>query len=1082
MDPQSMRNPDDLVWVDVAILRRFVSCSDRLADVLNCKGRWILDNNSLLCYHSPERLHPRVARKGKLLPRVAYEAYLEALQTEQAAMFGATLSKSKVADCVIVPTDNLVCQICSSEYKQNLELKLEKVKELKYLYEKLDPKSSSFSLEVSPEETLGRECDSYAYIVSRKFITWFRNKFARLLKASVSALADSKGRLTDGKRQTTSFPEMIGESENMAEGLDFFKLSQLDFGQPLDDDKEYEIFSSVNGPVTCKSVAVFSFILILNSNNSGLRTSGVHGNFDPASVNSYKFVNWTVWRVIKKTFPNAIEHKKRRRGVQQMLDDGDDEAVGDDIGCMECRQSEFTEADVKASLQGLAKYCRTRKATALSTKNIIEASLVEENARYFIIHADDLHAWESLLASFMRFDVKKSGQSLPEVAKHALLPLSSWSKRNFVPEGSENRLPESEIGRLLFLERVFRPIVCGTHRRPIFTAVFESDQKEESTRETPFNLNKSVKVLDANSYRNFLAYFCSVACILFPENTHDQQDGVSHYENIAMGASFGEKWNLPSMFHAAFSPARQGDHTNNSRKFCLSCDTLSRLFELEGQYCIDEECQRQYQAWQESESKSTMVSKNAVSENTTDVIFIEESNVSDTPSILTVTSRSSSFPLRVFDAHSNADMDSILASLSRCAGFPATEMPDKNNGATGVRRSSRKRKSTYPIGCIQDEDTIQANTELNVAALRLLLLEKCTHGSQFEVDHLVTLVLKTPNEANGSSVINNDAREPLEAPMQRENIQVFDLSWNLFSETLQSVYEQACGDKLCASPSEHFMLVRRAVGDDSIVVSKDELMEHLISLANFPVEKDSGTSESRKVRHEKGFTGTLLTSTAPIKSQEKNGFVVDPISIEECDECKHAASSSSSDKITEQQNSSTGELLDLSDEDKNQAHYNPLHQHVVIDDTKQVAASAYNKESNGAKFLSCGAIAPIDISENDTMPYKMHYKSVLEQYEDDDSDDSILESPFERSSKRSHGQMKSSTSGEYQMQPRKRQTLDQGLKDTIVSMLVANPDFHVKNEPMCEIAAEAAIQSHPDQSDPGILVETAYSRYLDLIS
>jgi hypothetical protein len=112
----------------------------------------------------------------------------------------------------------------------------------------------------------------------------------------------------------------------------------------------------------------------------------------------------------------------------------------------------------------------------------------------------------------------------------------------------------------------------------------------------------------------------------------------------------------------------------------------------------------------------------------------------------------------------------------------------------------------------------------------------------------------------------------------------------------------------------------------------------------------------------------------------------------------------------------------------------------------------------------------------------MYYKSVLEQYEDDDSDDSILDSPFERSSKRSHEQIKTTTSGEHPMQPRKRQTLDQGLKATIVSMLVANPDFDVKNEPMCEIAAEAVMQLHPDESDTGILTERAYSRYLDLIS
>lgn len=770
--------------------------------------------------------------------------------------------------------------------------------------------------------------------------------------------------------------------------------------------------------------------------------------------------------MIKNMFPTAIEHKQKRRGT--LYDDG--EAESNDVGCIECRQSEFTEADVKASLQGIAKYCRTRKTTSLSTKSIIEASLAEVNARYFIVHADDLHAWDSFLVSFRRLDVKKGGYSPPEVAKHALLPQNSWSKRNIVPEGSESSLLENERDRLLFLERVFRPIVCGTHRRPIFTAVFDCDQKEANSKVKTFNLNERVKVLDANSYRDFLAYFCSVACILFPENNHDQPNGVSHYENIAMGARFGENWNLSSSFHAAFSPAHRDDNTHNSCKFCISCDTLSRLFKLECHYCVDEECQREYQTWQESESKSITVSKNVGSENTTNVILIEESIEVDAPSIL----HGTSFPLRVFDVHTNADTDSILASLSRCAGFPAIETQENDNAST-VRRSSRKRKSNYPLGCIQDEDTIQANIGLNVAALRLLLLEKCTHGSQFELDHLVTLVLKIPNKDNGPSVFTD----------QREAIQFLDLRWSFIGETLQYVYEQACGSNICASPSEYIMLVRRAVGDDSIVLGKDELMEHLISLANFPTEKDSTTSASRKVRHEKGFTGTLLTSTVTTKSQANNGCVVDPISIEECDEYECAAPSSSFDQIIKQPSSFTGGLLDLRNTDKIYPLDNQLNQQVTKD-TMRVATFVHNaeekKEAPGPKFLSGGTSSHDINCGNHAISHKMYYKSVLEQYEDDDSDDSILDSPFERSSKRSHEQIKTTTSGEHPMQPRKRQTLDQGLKATIVSMLVANPDFDVKNEPMCEIAAEAVMQLHPDESDTGILTERAYSRYLDLIS
>lgn len=236
-----LSNPDDFVWVNTAQLLRYVSCDDRMQDLLECRnGRTLLQHHELLCSHEPQGLHPRVARKGKLLPKAAYESYLAGLREEQRAVLGpAAVDENTVSsDCLILPTEHLICVECCRDYESEIAQKLEKVKAIKHLFDLLETKElESFKLDLGMNETWGNACDRYAYTVSKRFITEFRKQVSGLMKKTATAAAEAKACEFE-----SSLVSLL--AENVNEGLDGLDLS----------DFEKRVFG--DGPEAVREVAV----------------------------------------------------------------------------------------------------------------------------------------------------------------------------------------------------------------------------------------------------------------------------------------------------------------------------------------------------------------------------------------------------------------------------------------------------------------------------------------------------------------------------------------------------------------------------------------------------------------------------------------------------------------------------------------------------------------------------------------------------------------------------------------------------------------------------------------------------------
>jgi hypothetical protein len=228
------------VWVEGELLRKFFSCSDGLEAALSGELP-MLRHKHLLCHHESPGLHPRIARKGKLLPRTVYNHYIHLLASERAELEDNTARlhfyENDAADCVITPESGLYCKECSEAYTSELALKLQWVKKLKFLNDELDPKKDESPFDASTSEEAQFH---YTYAVSRRFISKFRAQVGSLLRSVEDA--HKKG----------------DNTASVLEGLDGADLSWLErfhddswLANHGDDEKVLDPL--VNGNITCKS-------------------------------------------------------------------------------------------------------------------------------------------------------------------------------------------------------------------------------------------------------------------------------------------------------------------------------------------------------------------------------------------------------------------------------------------------------------------------------------------------------------------------------------------------------------------------------------------------------------------------------------------------------------------------------------------------------------------------------------------------------------------------------------------------------------------------------------------------------------
>jgi hypothetical protein len=160
-------------WVDGDALKKFLACDRSLDDRLR-SSEPIVCPKSLLCPH--DRLHPRVARRGKLLLKPLFDAYVALLEGERKLLCetGPAENESDVVGCVITPSENLLCDPCSGTYANELVTKLEFVRNVKALYFAVLDENAGFCFSAE---------DEYVYAVVKTSISKFRTLAEDLMKS-----------------------------------------------------------------------------------------------------------------------------------------------------------------------------------------------------------------------------------------------------------------------------------------------------------------------------------------------------------------------------------------------------------------------------------------------------------------------------------------------------------------------------------------------------------------------------------------------------------------------------------------------------------------------------------------------------------------------------------------------------------------------------------------------------------------------------------------------------------------------------------------------------------------------------------
>lgn len=263
-DPSSLFRQEDenlekstYFWVDGEIFRRFLECTPDLDEQLRSRKALVCPE-SLVCPHGG--LHPRTARRGKLLRNELYSAYVCLLKGERKLLqnTGSDADVSDVVGTVIEASSDLYCTECSASYQIALAKNLDFVKGVKDLYfaleEEVDTAAHNSQLYYNTSNE-GCPEEQFAYVMSRSSTTNFKKKAAALMK---SFAGFDEGGPSDRSSSSSSTIQLCGLDELEIESF-FLSAGASSFTQCREVPESHrvnEIEKRFNGNITCKHRAL----------------------------------------------------------------------------------------------------------------------------------------------------------------------------------------------------------------------------------------------------------------------------------------------------------------------------------------------------------------------------------------------------------------------------------------------------------------------------------------------------------------------------------------------------------------------------------------------------------------------------------------------------------------------------------------------------------------------------------------------------------------------------------------------------------------------------------------------------------
>jgi len=732
--------------------------------------------------------------------------------------------------------ERVICPQCSESYQKELSRKLDFVRNVHELYKDIlcettdSTKNNNAVLDPSADPAESE----YTYVVSRSTIS----KFKKLVVDTMKSIAGfEKGGYLDSNTKSRLF----------LNGIDDLDLSSFP-GRP--------------DPVFCTA----SPDSIDERFNSKITCS--HGNCKDFNLRIVRYVPYATWSKIKRVFPSAIEHKI----LMYYVDGKMRKPNVDDDGCAECREEKDAIHNLTFDVENWAKETKENFALKplLDVKKISEGEIAVHNfdcaqSNCRLVHRDDIANLCKAVKSLSRLSRTKITEQMK--LKTFVENLAFPSYHSVVLD-----FEKQPSARLL---QSLRSLTCCEHKRVIKSAIIDVFRKDEEL-EHKYRLSNGITVLSAQEYN---AYINSLAelLIILNRNYPLQVDADGNLEESATSLLDDVK-NVAGSYHPTITNMASKHDVASDEILLFSLDGNSKEFSIVPGICENETCKKDFVPLVQKAKREVVES---VSDNSVDSMgnykkaasgmlapigsvamspIIVESDLED----FTDTA-DNTLSFRVFQYKEDSELSDATQSLRTAIGLPSTD--DDPGLNSGLRRSTRRRKVKFPVGCITREQKIDIGLHHNVAALRLMLYQNC----QVPLGCRLSIALCL-----------DDASPPL----------AVDVAFDWTKRTLSTIVdelkppEDSKPDVVRSNPTNHIFLLYLIDKDDESGDIETTLMDSLLQVSNLQSSESANHAKTekktRKNSSERGFQGTLLQSSASsgLASQEQNTSNLDPSGCE----------------------------------------------------------------------------------------------------------------------------------------------------------------------------------------------------------
>jgi hypothetical protein len=534
--------------------------------------------------------------------------------------------------------------------------------------------------------------------------------------------------------------------------------------------------------------------------------------------------------MVKAVFPDAVEHRKLR----MTNDDNDGVPVFEDDGCSLCHKEKDLMKFLKSGIERWSRDTRDNPTlkklldgNRTMTREIAVHNFTRAENGCRLVHCDDISSWRKMVTSAAKPYKRKFADSdeFKSYVENLAFPSYHAVVLDFERQPAE-RLLQS-----------LRSLICRQHKLVIKSAVFQQGVKDGSGQQDHL-LSTSICVLSDDEHNAFISSLSELLTILTEgsESSH----GVD-YDPADNGYKVNDIHSITRRsYHPAITirPESEATLTDDVLLFCL--DGSTKEFVLSHGVCACETCSKEYGPLHQKNQAEQEDCVDNVSEDSFEKGHVGKmGSIASDPIVLESDNEDekNTRKLRVFGFKAESSVGNAIDSLREALGSP-------HNGETEtqepsyLRRSTRKRKTRYPIGCILREDSIEATLDHNMAALRLLLYEKCEiplSDSNYYIvdlkngDPLIIHIPLTMNEKSLQEMVNGVNRP------HRDDLHTF--------ENIVIMYQ-----------------MREKVESSHVNAT---LMDSLIQAANLDSSngKRDGNIKTKR-QSERGFQGTLLQSSS----------------------------------------------------------------------------------------------------------------------------------------------------------------------------------------------------------------------------